>query len=51
VRRLDETNVENACRFPDEFRRERDRHVKTSNGSIEIELLPYAVARIDWEDL
>jgi hypothetical protein len=48
VKLLDETNVEWACRSPDEFRAERGAPVG-GGRELEIVLLPYAVARIDWE--
>jgi hypothetical protein len=50
VQVLDETNVERACRSPDIYRAERGAVTKLRKGALEIELLPYAVARIDWEE-
>jgi hypothetical protein len=49
VRSLDETNVESACRFPELYRSQPGLLVEIPDGAIEIDLLPYAVARIDWE--
>jgi len=50
VRCLDETTVERACHSPEEFRAEQGTVGKSRGRELEIELLPYAVARIDWED-
>jgi hypothetical protein len=50
ARRLDETNVERACRSPDTYRAERGDAVEPRGGALEIHLLPYAIARIDWEE-
>jgi hypothetical protein len=48
VRVLDETNVERACRSPVEFRTGTGARMGRG-GELKIVLLPYAVARIDWE--
>ncbi len=50
VRYLDERTVEQACRNPTEFRGMPGSAVPTRGGELELELLPYAVARIDWEE-
>jgi hypothetical protein len=50
VRCLDESTVEQACRSPDEFRISHGSVAPTPGGELEMKLLPYAVARIDWED-
>jgi hypothetical protein len=47
VRRLDETNAARAMQAPEEFRRQAPEELQTSQGQLELELLPYAVARID----
>ncbi len=49
VRQLDETNVEEAMRSPESFRARSGQLLQTAAGILEIELLPYAVARIDTE--
>jgi hypothetical protein len=46
LRILDETNAERAMQRPDEFRAERGRPLDGDR----VELLPYAVARVDWEE-
>ncbi len=46
LRTLDETNAERAMRHPEEFRREEG---QPTDGD-HVELLPYAVARLDWEE-
>jgi len=50
VKCLDETTVERACRSPEEFRAKQGTAKAPRGGNLEIDLLPYAVARIDWED-
>ena len=47
LRRLDETNAEAAMRTPEEFRGQSGESLATRDGQIELELAPYAVARID----
>jgi hypothetical protein len=49
VRRLDERNAEDAMRSPEAFRVERGELVQTAGGVLELELLPYGMARIDGE--
>ena len=48
TRFLDETTVERACRSPQEFRGQPGAEPSVRDGELEVELLPYAVARIDW---
>jgi hypothetical protein len=50
VRCLDETTVQTACLSPETFRSEKGSLRQPAGSQLEIELLPYAVARIDWED-
>jgi hypothetical protein len=47
VRYLDETNAEAAMRSPEAFRSTQGELIQTREGSLELSLLPYAVARID----
>ncbi len=47
VRHLNETNVEAAMASPEEFRAEEGDAVRTTGGTLELNLLPYAVVRID----
>jgi len=47
VRRLDETNAVSAMTDPEAFRRGAGEALKLEDGSFTLELLPYAVARID----
>jgi D-apionolactonase len=47
VRVLDETNVEQAMRDPEAFRKLADNVVEPSAAKIELKMLPYAVARVD----
>ncbi len=47
VRSLDETNAEEAMRSPEAFRARAGERRETSGGRLEIELLPFALARID----
>jgi hypothetical protein len=50
LRLLDEMSVERACRSPHDYRAEPGTVVENRGREMEVELLPYAVARIDWED-
>jgi hypothetical protein len=50
VRMLDERNAEAALRDPETFRAQPGELIDTPDGAIELELLPYAVARIDYVD-
>jgi len=47
VRRLDETNAQEAMVAPEEFRAEAGELMQTVDGRLEIRLLPYAIARMD----
>jgi hypothetical protein len=47
VRHLDETNVEAAMLAPEEFREHSGEPMETSDSSVKLDLLPYAVVRID----
>jgi hypothetical protein len=46
---LDETTVEEAMRSPERFRAREGEPLPISEGALELNLLPYAVARIDSE--
>jgi len=47
VRYLDETNIEQAVRRPEEFRQQPGTAQESVSGKIELKLLPYALARVD----
>jgi len=47
LRVLDETNVEAAMQSPETFRNQAGESIAILNGTLEVTLLPYAVARID----
>ena len=47
VRHLNETNVQTAMASPEAFRAETGELVGDTNGTLELDLLPYAVAQID----
>ena len=47
IRRLDETNAQTAMASPETFRAETGELLQTINGTLELNLLPYAVAQID----
>jgi hypothetical protein len=47
VRHLNETNVEESMRSPEDFRAQEAETVQTSAGVLALRLLPYAVVRID----
>jgi hypothetical protein len=47
VRSLDESTADPAMREPEAFRHDRDKEVTTRRGNLTLELLPYAVTRID----
>jgi len=47
VRLLDETNVERAMREPEEFHDGAGKSLMCQEGRLLLDLLPYAVARID----
>ena len=47
VRHLNETNAQAAMASPEIFREERGELMQTTNGTLELNLLPYASAQID----
>ena len=47
VRHLNETNAQTAMASPEVFRGETGELVQTTNGTLELNLLPYAIAQID----
>jgi hypothetical protein len=47
VRLLDERNAEASMRDPERFRAQAGQLLDTPDGSLALELLPYAIARID----
>jgi hypothetical protein len=47
VRRLDETNAEQAMQSPETFRAQGGEPVSVQEGVLTLTLLPYAIARID----
>jgi hypothetical protein len=47
IRLLDETNAEMAMQTPEAFRSQSGRLESTPNGTLEMVLPPYAVARLD----
>ena len=47
VRRLDETNAQAAMTSPEAFREEMGESAQTTNGTLELNLLPYAITQID----
>ncbi len=47
VRHLNETNAQAAMSSPEAFREQRDELMQTAGGTLELNLLPYAIARID----
>ena len=49
ARHLDETNVAAAMASPEDFRAEQGSAVQTTDGNLELTLLPYAVVRVDSE--
>jgi hypothetical protein len=49
VRCLDETNAQEAMAAPEAFRAEAGEVLQTTEGRLEIRLLPYAIARMDNE--
>jgi len=48
VRMLDERNAEEAMRSPEMFRRQQGEVGKTASGVLEMKLLPFGIARLDW---
>ena len=47
VRHLNETNAQTAIASPEVFRQETGEFAQTTNGTLELNLLPYAIAQID----
>jgi hypothetical protein len=47
VRHLNETNAERALHSPENYRAEAGETLETRDGKLVLNLLPYAVARID----
>jgi hypothetical protein len=47
VKRLDETNAALAMKSPEKYRAQAGERMKTVNGKLGLELLPYAIARVD----
>ncbi len=47
LRRLDEGNAEEAMRWPERYRAQEDGPAETRDGSLELDLLPFAVVRVD----
>ena len=47
VRHLNETNVQTAMESPEVFRQETGELAQTTNGTLGLDLLPYAIAQID----
>jgi D-apionolactonase len=47
LRSLDETNVEQAMRAPEEFRAQPGQQIAADGDELAVELLPYAVVRLD----
>jgi hypothetical protein len=48
MRMLDERNAEEAMTSPEMFRRQQGEEQKTTNGGLEVRLLPFGIARLDW---
>ena len=48
LRMLDERNVEEAMTSPEKFRSQQGEAQNTTKGDLEINLLPFAIARLDW---
>jgi hypothetical protein len=48
VRLLDETNAQAALESPEAFRAEAGELKQTAGGELQLSLLPYAIARIDY---
>ena len=48
VRMLDERNAEEAMTSPEMFRSQQGEAEKTTNGTLEVKLLPFGIARLDW---
>jgi hypothetical protein len=50
VRHLDETNAEEAMRSPEDFRALAGEWLQTTGGALQLDLLPFAIVRIDCEN-
>src|SRR5262249_44518637 len=50
VRMMDQTNVEEAMQSPEVFRAGEGEQVQSVDGKLELNLRPFAMARIDWGD-
>ncbi len=48
VRHLDETNVEEAVQMPESFRSQPDEVRRSTDGQLELMLLPFGIARVDY---
>ena len=48
LRMLDERNVEEAMTSPEKFRSQQGEAQNTTKGDLEINLLPFGTARLDW---
>jgi len=48
MRMVDERNTEEAMTSPEMFRRQQGEEQKTTNGGLEVKLLPFGIARLDW---
>ena len=48
MRMLDERNAEEAMTSPEMFRRQQGEEQKTTNRGLEVRLLPFGIARLDW---
>jgi hypothetical protein len=48
LRILDERNAEEAMTSPEKFRSQQGEVQNTAKGDLEVELLPFAIARLDW---
>ena len=48
ARMLDERNAEEAMSSPEMFRSQQGEVEKTTNGGLEVKLLPFGIARLDW---
>lgn len=48
VRMLDESNAEEAMASPEMFRSRQAEVKKPANGSLDVQLLPFGIARLDW---
>jgi hypothetical protein len=51
VRQLNSSNAEEAMRSPEEYRAAASGSVGTVSGSLDLDLRPYAIARVDSQPL